>query len=253
VTPLKKRPAQVVGVEPLGPSIGRLDLEGEDIGAGVVAGRFAMVEAVGRPDCILLRPFSYFGADGPHRISFLLKDIGAGTGALLRARPGTTVQVLGPLGSTYPAPQGEVWAVAGGVGAAPFGLVPKELPWKVLFGARTQQEAGFARALQQRGATVQLATDDGSAGFHGSVLALLEEQLDSCAPPQALYTCGPTAMMAAVAQLARQRSLVCYASLEERMGCGIGICRGCAHRDAQGGWRCICVDGPVYNAAEIFV
>jgi dihydroorotate dehydrogenase electron transfer subunit len=253
VTHLKKRPAQVVAVEPLGPSIGRLDLEGEGVGLGVVAGRFAMLEAVGRPDCILLRPFSYFGADGPHRISFLLKDVGAGTGALLRARRGDTVQVLGPLGSTYPAPQAQVWAVAGGVGAAPFGLLPQKFPWKVLFGARTQHEAGFAHALQMRGATVQLATDDGSAGFHGSVLALLEAQLDREAPPQALYTCGPTAMMSAVARLAQARRLVCYASLEERMGCGIGICRGCAHRDAQGGWRCICVDGPVYNAAEIFV
>ncbi|MFQ5352611.1 MAG: dihydroorotate dehydrogenase electron transfer subunit, partial [Candidatus Binatia bacterium] len=60
------------------------------------------------------------------------------------------------------------------------------------------------------------------------------------------------AMMRAVAQLAYQHDVPCWVSLEARMGCGFGVCRGCVHRDANGGWRCICDDGPVYRAETIF-
>ncbi len=250
--PAKKILAMVLEVEDLGAGLARLELGAAGLGAAVVAGRFAMLSAIARPDCILLRPFSYFSRTGPDQVGFLLKDVGAGTHSLIHARKGDPVHVLGPLGSTFPCVPGVVWAVAGGVGAAPFGMITEDAPWTVLFGARTAAEAGFAHALQARGAHVVLATDDGSAGFAGSVVALLRNRLQVEPNPAALYTCGPTAMMRAVAHVARDFGIVCYASLEERMGCGIGICRGCAHRDAGGTWRCICVDGPVYDAREIF-
>jgi dihydroorotate dehydrogenase electron transfer subunit len=252
---LAKRWAEVQQVEILGPAaagLGRVELAGEGIGAGVEGGRFAMVEAVGRADCILKRPYSYFSADGTDRVGFLIKDMGVGSRSLLRARVGDRVELLGPFGNVYPAVEGPVWGVAGGVGAAPFGLLSAACS-QVLLGTRSATEAGFAGALERRGVVVDLATDDGSAGFGGSVLRLLEHRLEAAPlPPRALFTCGPTAMMRAVAQLARQHRILCFASLEERMGCGYGVCRGCAHLDASGSWRCICVDGPVYDAATIF-
>ena len=81
---------------------------------------------------------------------------------------------------------------------------------------------------------------------------LLAAELATRARPAAIYTCGPTAMMAAVVQVARRAGVPSWVSLEERMGCGIGICRGCAHPDAKGGLRCICDDGPVYPGELIF-
>ncbi len=252
----RKQAAKVVRIIRLGDpeaGLGQVDLCASGLAVGVEAGRFAMLEAVGRPDCILKRPFSYFGTEGPDQISFLIKEMGAGSRGLLQARPGDAIEVLGPFGNTFPhLASGAVWGVAGGVGAAPFGLLADRCA-RVLLGTRRQAEAGFAAALQARGVVVDLATDDGSAGFAGSVLALLEKALQKAAqPPQALFACGPTGMLAATAALARAHTLPCYASLEERMGCGFGVCRGCAHRDVSGGWRCICVDGPVYDAAQIF-
>ncbi|MBI3178828.1 MAG: hypothetical protein HYZ27_04165 [Deltaproteobacteria bacterium] len=243
--------ALVTSVRNLGNGLGRVDLEGDSIGHDVEMGRFAMVEAPGREDCVLLRPYSYFLAPSLHRIAFLVKEVGKGTHALLAARPGTRVVVLGPFGNTFPLIEGEVWAVAGGVGAAPFGLAARRAT-RVLFGARTASEAGFAEALRETGLAVELATDDGSAGLHGRVTDLLAQRLSAGSPPDALFACGPTAMMAESARIAVRHGVRTWASLEANMGCGFGVCRGCAHRDAGGGWRCICVDGPVYDTALVF-
>lgn len=246
-----RRVARVTGVQNLGPGLARVDLEGEGVGVGVAPGRFCMVEAPGRPDCILLRPFSYFRATSSNQIALLIKEVGTGTRALNNAAPGTEVAILGPLGNRFPAVDSAVWAVGGGVGAAPFGAIAQAEGLRILFGARNAGEAGFAAALREAGATVDLATDDGSEGFAGTVVELLGTRLVD-ERPGAIFTCGPAPMMAAVARLARANNIPCWVSLEERMGCGIGICRGCSHPDAFGGWRCICVDGPVFRAEEIF-
>jgi dihydroorotate dehydrogenase electron transfer subunit len=248
----RRQAARVASVQALGPGLGRVDLEAEGLAHDVMPGRFAMVGAPGRADCILLRPYSYFLTEGKDRIALLVKAVGKGTLGLLEARKGDPVTVLGPLGTSFPKTHGLTWAVAGGVGTAPFGAIEHRKNVRILFGARSRAEAGFAGALTAAGAHVDLATDDGSAGFHGNVVQMMRSRLEAGERPAGILTCGPSAMMAVVADVAREHEIPCWASLEERMGCGIGVCRGCAHRDATGGWRCICVDGPVYNAADIF-
>lgn len=239
-------------IRPLGPGLGRVDICGDGIGRNVRPGRFAMVEAPRRPDCVLLRPFSYYLAPDDDRVAFLIKDVGKGSHSVLSAPAGTEVTILGPLGSSFPEPSGRCWAVAGGVGAAPFGELATRDGVRILFGARTAAETGFASALREQGGDIEIATDDGSEGFHGTVSDMMVDLLAKGERPDALFVCGPEPMMAAVARLAFEHELRCWVSLEERMGCGIGVCRGCAHRDSQGGWRCICEDGPVYDASKIY-
>jgi len=243
--------ATVTRVSTLGPGLARVDMEGDGIGGGADPGRFAMVESPGRRDGILLRPYSYFLAPDPDHIALLVKDAGRGTHALLEVRPGTHAVVLGPLGNRFPEPTGRCWAVAGGVGAAPFGGMAARSKLRVIFGARTATEAGFARALNEVGVEVELATDDGSEGFRGSAVDCLRARLEH-ERPDVLLACGPTPMMRAAAAVAAEHEVPCWVSLEARMGCGFGVCRSCTHRDAGGDWRCICEDGPVYEAAEIF-
>jgi dihydroorotate dehydrogenase electron transfer subunit len=246
-----RRVARISSVEFLGVGIGRVDLHGDGVGIGVRPGRFAMVEAPGREDCVLLRPFSYFLAPSTDQIALLIKDVGKGTHALLSANRGTEVSIVGPLGNAFPEPLGPCWIVAGGVGAAPWGGMLGHPEVRVYFGARTAEEAGFAEALRAAGGRVEVATDDGSDGYAGTVTELLSERLREDTPT-AIYTCGPTPMMAEVARLSSARGVACWVSLEERMGCGFGVCRGCAHPFADGNWRCICEDGPVYHAQEVF-
>ena len=105
------------------------------------------------------------------------------------------------------------------------------------------------------------ATDDGSRGFHGNVVQHLEAEWEAGRIPEKvrLLACGPEPMMAAVARTAERRGLECWVSLETLMGCGVGICNGCAVETKpdgpMGDWpiaKC-CVEGPVFPALAIHV
>lgn len=203
-----------------------------------------MLDVPGRSDCPLPRPYSYFRTEGADDVSFLIKRVGAGTTALLDCQPGDRVSCLGPLGNGFPDKPG-AWLVAGGVGTAPFGELAGA---RTFVGLRSTADVGFARGLS---GVPEIATDDGSLGFHGSVVDLFAHTLGSATAPSMVFTCGPTAMMAAVARLCLEREISCHVNLEAHMGCGFGVCRGCAHQMVSG-WRCICEDGPVYDAREVF-
>lgn len=244
--------ARVDRVASLGPGMGRVDLVGSGIGRDVGPGQFAMLAVPQRPDCILMRPFSYYLAVDDDHISFLIRDVGQGTHALLSCRSGEELSILGPLGNRFPEPEGSVWCIAGGVGAAPFGPWLKRNNVRLFFGSRNASDLGFAESMAEAGAHVEVSTDDGSAGFSGTVVDLLADRLKQETPPNLICVCGPSPMMAAAAKVTKSYQIPTWVSLEARMGCGIGVCRGCAHRDSSGGWRCICVDGPVYRSNIIF-
>ena len=71
------------------------------------------------------------------------------------------------------------------------------------------------------------------------------------------FACGPNAMMQAMAGVARasktRRSV--QVLLEERMGCGTGICYGCAVQVRVRGGRAmklVCKDGPRFEARDVW-
>ena len=70
-----------------------------------------------------------------------------------------------------------------------------------------------------------------------------------------IYACGPVPMLKKVAQLAGQYALPAQVSLEERMGCGLGACIGCAVGIQRPGqpfaYKKVCQDGPVFYAGEV--
>jgi NAD(P)H-flavin reductase len=90
-----------------------------------------------------------------------------------------------------------------------------------------------------------ICTDDGSAGFHGTVVDWLNSA-DTNLPP-AYYGCGPLPMMAALDRLAGQRRASFQAAVEQWMACGIGACAGCAVAMKDGSYLKACVDGPVLD------
>jgi dihydroorotate dehydrogenase electron transfer subunit len=104
----------------------------------------------------------------------------------------------------------------------------------------------------------QIATDDGSAGFRGFVTDCARRWLQSNPFDTAstvVYACGPEAMLAATARLAKDFSLKCQVSMERMMACGIGLCQSCAvevkaaNNDTE--YRLCCKDGPVFDAEQV--
>jgi dihydroorotate dehydrogenase electron transfer subunit len=238
------------------------------------AARFFMLR---RPDGLspgIPRPFSLYRQLANGDLEFLIKVMGPGTRALAATRPGESLLTVGPLGNGWPVMDAgpDPWVlVAGGIGSAPFlmgieqalagtwGPAPAAEDITLIYGAQRAALLYDLEAFEALGVRVLPATDDGSAGFAGNVVQALEQEQRDGRLPQKLriMTCGPDPMMAAVARLAAAGGSRCWVSLETMMGCGVGICNGCAVPTRPGSelgeWpyaKC-CVDGPVFAADSI--
>ncbi len=232
-----------------------LEVEAPEIAAASVPGQFLMVgyglDNTGAP--FLPRPFSVGGRTGDGRIGLLLRSFGAGTRRMARLGPGDEVLLLGPLGRPFRLEEGRrILCVAGGVGLAPFLFLADEvrrggLSVDLHYGERTADRV-FDPGLLERlaGGPAQVWTEDGTAGREGLVLEGVE-----LADDPLLLGCGPDPMLRALADLAEERGADLQVSVEEHMGCGVGTCQGCVVRSADGRWVKSCVEGPVFDAAEL--
>jgi dihydroorotate dehydrogenase electron transfer subunit len=101
---------------------------------------------------------------------------------------------------------------------------------------------------------LHIATDDGSRGFCGTVVELLEDAFSrrEFVRPK-VFGCGPTAMLRALAALTVKHDIACEVSLEGPMACGIGICQGCPVElvGKEEAFGLICKDGPVFDVRRI--
>ena len=94
-----------------------------------------------------------------------------------------------------------------------------------------------------------VTTEDGSCGDRGMLPDVFNpESFDL------VYACGPTPMLKYLQSVCAEslRNPLLYVSLEKHMACGAGACLGCTVQTIHGNKRC-CVDGPVFNAAEVLL
>jgi dihydroorotate dehydrogenase electron transfer subunit len=216
-----------------------LSLRAPEIAASVRAGQF--VNLGWSPGPLLRRPFSVYRVSGDD-IEVVLKAVGAGTSQLLEMEKGERVSCLGPLGRGFElGSKQSVVLISGGLGVAPMPLAAKEamaLGMRVTWvhGARSAAEL----CAESEGDEVIWATDDGSQGLTGSAVAVAPDG-------DLVLACGPNRMLAAVAERWPQAQV----AVETYMGCGTGVCLGCAVPLKQGGYDRACKEGPVYRAADI--
>lgn len=261
--------AEVLANTPLSDDYNVLALAAPAIAAAAAPGQFVMVKAATGHDPLLRRPFSVFeilrDARGtPTGLSLLNKRIGVSTSLLYSARPGQRVACLGPLGRpfTIVEPPTEAWMVAGGVGLAPFAalaetLVARGVKTTLFYGARRAAELFYLDLFQRLGVGLVLATEDGTAGERGRVVAPLDRALAArrAEDPLMLYACGPEGMLAATARVAAAYARPCQVSVERVMGCGVGGCYSCVvpMRGEAGAFHHVraCLAGPVLAADQI--
>jgi dihydroorotate dehydrogenase electron transfer subunit len=208
----------------------------------------------------LKRPFSVCDAvDG--RIALLLRTYGPGTAEMARRRIGDEFELLGPLGRGFRT-EGvarRAVMVAGGVGLAPFYLLARRLkrlphPPETLLVYGERERSALARGVEAFPFfdRVILCTDDGSAGEHGNVVESFRRLAgDGELAGARLCACGPRRMLEAL-EVERERfETPAEYSLEERMGCGFGICQGCAvpanPAASERAYHLLCKTGPVMN------
>jgi dihydroorotate dehydrogenase electron transfer subunit len=224
-------------------------------------------------DPLLGRPFALYDtvvdAHGrPRWIDVVYLVVGKMTSLLAEIRAGDALDVWGPLGNGFADLTGtdHVALVAGGIGQTPFLAYIRDLlgtrdyggrPRRkqvervsLYYGVRSAALAAGVHDFEDAGAKVNLATDDGSLGFHGFVTQLLETH----EAPSFIVGCGPEPMLHALADQASRRGIRCHVSLETPMACGVGICFSCVTRvKTDDGWdyRRVCIDGPVFDATQV--
>lgn len=221
------------------------------IASVVKPGQFVMVSFPNSLDPLLARAYSVSDIQGKN-LSLLYTAIGKGTARLSSLRKGGVVIINGPLGNGFPGfARGEkVWVVLGGSGAALIPVLYKSAKrsgatLEIFYGARTK-----CLLVPFKNVKINHATDDGSKGYHGTVMGLLNEFLKR-GKPDKIFGCGPTAMLLALQQKV-DLNLPVFVSVETPMACGMGFCQGCPVKvKGAPDYALACKDGPVFDAAEI--
>ena len=136
--------------------------------------------------------------------------------------------------------------VAGGRGFAPLFLSARLMAQNnevhFRYGARSVRQLKLADWLDEIGLrSAALFTEDGSAGMQGRVGDGLREFLEAREIDVTL-SCGPDAMLKALADILAEVRGLHFGSFEALMGCGFGICHSCALRMKDGGYRMVCSD-----------
>lgn len=215
----------------------------------ILPGQFVNILVKDAPDTFLRRPISVNDVDYDNNLLFLsIKKVGKGTNKLANLQSGDTLNLLYPLGNGFSDTDSEnVLLIGGGIGIAPMLYLAKHFYKKnikpnVILGARKAVDI-LQKTDFEKIANVYITTEDGSDGERGYVTThsvLKEKSFDK------IYTCGPEAMMKAVAAYAKENNIDCEVSLENMMACGIGACLCCVV-DTRHGNICTCTEGPVFN------
>jgi dihydroorotate dehydrogenase electron transfer subunit len=179
-----------------------------------------------------------------------VKAMGDTSRRILDIPVGARVGVRGPYGTTFDLTPRRVLLVGGGSGTAvlaPAAEAALAMGSRVVaaLGATTAKELLFEERLRTAGATVAVATDDGTIGHHGFVTVLADRLLLE-EPFDVVWTCGPEKMMQKVADSGRSAGVPVVFSVERHMKCALGMCDACSLGPFH-----VCVDGPVFPAERI--
>lgn len=226
-------------------------------------GQFAEVSVFGVGEA----PFSITSTPTrPEFLEFSIKRMGRVTSALHEMIGGEQIAVRGPYGNCFPVEQWQgrkLLFIGGGIGLAPLRSVINYCldnrgdygEIDIIYGARSPADLVFKPELEQWGRREDMhlhltvdAGDEQWRGRVGFVPALLAELRPSPQNTIAI-TCGPPIMIRLVLQGLAQLGFgeeQIVTTLEMRMKCGIGKCGRC-----NIGHSYVCVDGPVYNYAQL--
>jgi dihydroorotate dehydrogenase electron transfer subunit len=219
---------------------------------------------------LLGRPFAIVDWRN-HVLEVWIRRLGAGTEELFQdLKQGAQVDLTLPLGhgfdSDWATSQSSVLLISGGVGAA--SLLPvahaqqqlgKSFFW--LHGERDPASLDVEWSQSPLGPQ-QIWIEEGAisgksqSGRVTQGILNLESLLgvEQCKNFSSIVVCGPTPMLEAVSKTVLQipllKTIPVYLGLEEKMGCGIGLCFSCSVW-TESGMKRLCTEGPWFQASEI--
>ena len=223
-------------------------------------GQFVNLSIPGREDLLLRRPFSIaLMRPEESMLEIVYHVVGKGTRAMADLEPGVRIDLMGPLGKGFHIPEGgeNCLLLGGGCGVAPLWGLAESLYHKgnrliALLGFQSADKVFGEDIFRNCQAETIVTTDDGSYGIKGFASGQLERVLER--PIDRVYLCGPVAMLKAVFPMIKNARLKGEVSLEERMGCGYGVCLSCVTTISKEGVaekQRVCTEGPVFRIEEV--
>lgn len=229
----------IVSNERIAEKIYRMILKGNT--DGIRPGQFVEIAI---PGLFLRRPISVSDINGD-QLTIIYKVVGQGTDRMAAMSAGEELDILTGLGNGYDLSLcgNEALLIGGGVGVPPLIYAAKRLREmgkhvRVVMGFNTKAEVFGEEALRALGCETTVCTMDGSYGKKGVVTDVIEK------PAPYYYACGPLPMLKAILRTIGTNGQI---SMEERMGCGVGICVGCTIETKEG-FKRVCKEGPVFSA-----
>lgn len=255
--------AKLIKKEQLINGLYKYSLEAKSITDTAKPGHFVEVRVADSVEPLLRRPISIYNMDKEKGILEIIFQVkGKGTEILANRREGEEIDLLGPLGyGTFSVKEKtNVAIIGGGIGTFPLYELAKQLQQvntkvNTYIGFRSKDFVVLEKEFKEVSNRLVITTDDGSYAQSGFAIEKLKEDLKT-QKIDAIYACGPLPMLKAVQALSIQENIPCQISLEEKMGCGIGACLGCAvktaksPKDAPEYWH-VCKAGPVFNAQDV--
>ncbi len=247
-----KETAIVLSQEQLSEDIFSMWIQTSRIAKEAVCGQFVSIYTKDGAK-LLPRPISLCEIEAD-QIRIVYRIVGAGTKEFSTYQAGDSIEIMGPLGNGFPLKEKKAFLIGGGIGIPPMLQLAKSLNCEkqMVLGYRDAQ-LFLKEAFEPYGA-VYVATEDGSVGTKGNVIdAIMANHLEA----DIIYACGPTPMLRALKQYAKEHKMECYISLEEKMACGIGACLACVCKSKEVDEHThvhnkrICKDGPVFAAEEV--
>ncbi len=248
-----------------------LEIDCPSIADETKPGQFVMLRTSDNTHPLLRRPFSIYKSYSTHHsrkgkrghLFILYKKVGIGTRKMVAFKKGQRVNLMGPLGNGFTLPplpfSTPSILVGGGVGMASLSALEEALRSRKLYvfiGGKTKDDILCEDDFRNgKASKVFVATEDGSQGKKGTVVALLLSEIKRFdkSQPYYVYICGPEEMLKALSKRIKSKKWIIQASLEARMGCGIGACWGCVvkTKDTLTPYQRVCKDGPVFLLSEI--
>lgn len=224
------------------------------IAENAVAGQFVEIY-IDNGVNLLPRPISICEINKQNgSIRLMYQTVGDGTELISKFKKGESIRIMGPLGNGFKiCGSCENVFIGGGIGIPPLLETAKNCEGnkKIILGFKTKDNIILQDDFKKIGAEVFIATDDGSYGFKGNVVQLIE---NINLKGDVIFSCGPKIMLKGVAEYAQNNNIKCQVSMEERMACGIGACVGCVIKvkdNDSWAYKKVCSDGPVFDSCEV--
>jgi dihydroorotate dehydrogenase electron transfer subunit len=209
-------------------------------------GNFLNISIIEPSAHLLKRPFGIYNIQN-NEIEIVYRVRGKVTQRLSDLKAGNLIEVLGPLGNNFTVPKNKkILILAGGLGVAPLFFLEKHLS--------KENEIVFVYGAKNEKELIKINTKNLINHLDNKENCFVCDKLDFLLQKnkiEKLYTCGPEILMEKSYNIAKKYSIPTEVSLEARMACGFGACVGCTI-ETKNGLKKVCVDGPVFDAKNIW-